>query len=291
MNNKVGMFFSYWSRDWKLDFTEAARKVAGCGFDLMEINLSGFTDLPKAKKQELKDTADGLGLTISCCIGLAPDQDLSSPDASVRERGLEYCKKLLDDCKFLNAPVFSGLNFCAWPASPPKGMTDKRPYVERSIEGVKKLMPVAEQYGVKYALEVVNRFEQFLINDAEEAVAFCDAVGSKACTIHLDTFHMNIEEDTFRDAIKKVNGRLGHFHLGEPNRKPPGTGRIPWDEVFGALKEIDYQGTIVMEPFVRPGGTVAQDVALWRDLSKGASDAQLDEAAKKALAFVRGKLA
>ena len=209
----------------------------------------------------------------------------------MRDAGVEYVKGLLDDCHFLNAPVFSGLNFCAWPSSPPKGMTDKRPYVERSIESVKRVMPVAEKYGIKYALEVVNRFEAWLVNDHKEALAFCDAVGSPACTIHLDTFHMNIEERSFRDAIVACKGRIGHFHLGEPNRMPPGTGRMPWDEIFGALKEIAYDGTIVMEPFVRPGGQVGRDIALWRDLSEGATDAQLDAAGKKALEFVRAKLA
>jgi D-psicose/D-tagatose/L-ribulose 3-epimerase len=101
---------------------------------------------------------------------------------------------------------------------------------------------------------------------------------------------MNIEEDSFHDAILSCKGRIGHFHLGEPNRKQPGTGRMPWDEIFGALKQIGYDGTIVMEPFVRQGGKVGHDIALWRDLSSGADDKEMDRLAKNAVDFVRGKL-
>jgi len=292
MNNKVGMFFTYWSTDWMVDFPAVARRIKGLGFDMMEISLSKFHELPEAKKRELKTTADGLGLTVATCIGLRPDQDFASPDRSVRESGIEYVKRLLDDCHLLNAPVFAGLNFCAWPSSPPPGMTDKRPYVERAIDSVKKVIKVAEGYGVIYALEVVNRFEQWLVNDAREALAFREAVGNPWCKIQLDTFHMNIEEDSFRDAIVSCKGKLGHFHLGEPNRRQPGTlRRMPWDEIFGALKEIQYDGTIVMEPFVRPGGAVSRDVGVWRDISNGATDEQLDELGRKSLAFVRSKLA
>jgi len=258
---------------------------------LMEISLSEFHELPKAKKAELKSAAEDLGLGITCCIGLKPEQDFASPDAAIRNAGIEYTKGLLDDCHFLNAPVFSGLNFCAWPATPPAGMTDKRPYVQRAVESVRKVIGIAESYNIKYAIEVVNRFEQYLVNDAREAIAFCNAVGSPNCMIHLDTFHMNIEEDSFRDAILLCKDRIGHFHLGEPNRKQPGTGRMPWDEIFGALKEIRYDGTIVMEPFVRQGGGVGRNVALWRDLSGNASDEELDVLGRRSLEFVRGKLA
>jgi D-psicose/D-tagatose/L-ribulose 3-epimerase len=227
---------------------------------------------------------------VICCIGLKPEYDFASPEQRVRDAGTEYVKHLLDDCHMLGAPVFAGLTFCAWPQSPPPGMTDKRPYVERAVESVRRVIKVAEGYGIVYALEVVNRFEQWLANDAREALAFCDAVDSPWCRVQLDTFHMNIEEHSFRDAILACKGRLGHFHLGEANRLPPGEGRLPWAEIFGALKEIDYDGTIVMEPFMRPGGSVSRAVGVWRDMSNGATDEQMDERARRSLQFVRNQL-
>lgn len=285
------MFFTYWSTDWMVDFPAVARRIAGLGFDLMEISLSQFHELPEAKKRELKTVADGLGLGIVCCIGLKPEQDFASSEKGVRDSGVEYVKRLLDDCHLLGAPVFAGLNFCAWPSSPPPGMKDKRPYLDRAVDSVKRVIKVAEGYGVIYALEVVNRFEQWLVNDAREALAFCKAVDNPWCRIQLDTFHMNIEETSFREAILACKGRLGHFHLGEANRLPPGEGRLPWDEIFRALKEASYDGTIVMEPFMRPGGAVSRDVAVWRDMSNGATDEDLDARGRRSLQFVRSKLA
>jgi D-psicose/D-tagatose/L-ribulose 3-epimerase len=289
--NKVGMYFTYWSTEWLVDFPAVARRIRGLGFDLMEISLSEFHGLPAAKKQELKTVADDIGLTISCCIGLKPEYDFASPDPAVRDRGVEYTKRLLDDCHALAAPVFAGLNYCAWPSSPPPGLKDKRPYVDRAVQCVRRVIDVAAGYEILFALEVVNRFEQWLVNDHREALAFCDAVDNPWCKVHLDTFHMNIEESSFRDAILACRGKLGHFHLGEANRLPPGEGRLPWDEIFGALREIGYGGTIVMEPFMRPGGSVSRDVAVWRDLSNGATDEELDVRGRRAGQFVRNKLA
>jgi D-psicose/D-tagatose/L-ribulose 3-epimerase len=136
-------------------------------------------------------------------------------------------------------------------------------------------------------MEVVNRFEQFIMNTADEAVAYIEAVGSPNARVMLDTFHMNIEEDFIDDAIVKTGDRLGHLHIGENNRMPPGYGHIPWTEIGAALRRIHYQGYVVMEPFLMPGGQVGRDIKVFRDLSVGLD---LDEEARKALQFMRGVL-
>jgi D-psicose/D-tagatose/L-ribulose 3-epimerase len=136
-------------------------------------------------------------------------------------------------------------------------------------------------------MEVVNRFEQYMMNTAAEAVRYVTEVGSPNCTVLLDTFHMNIEEDSFRDAIRTAGKRLGHLHIGETNRRAPGRGKIPWDEVFGAVAEIGFQGSIVMEPFLQPGGEVGRDIKVFRDLRGGLN---LDREARRACAFVKAKL-
>ena len=101
---------------------------------------------------------------------------------------------------------------------------------------------------------------------------------------------MNIEEDSFADAIRTAKGLLGHFHIGECNRKTPGTGRMPWDEIFAALRETGYGGAVVMEPFIKMGGQVGRDIRMYRDVSEGADAAEMDRLAAASAAFVKNGL-
>jgi D-psicose/D-tagatose/L-ribulose 3-epimerase len=121
--------------------------------------------------------------------------------------------------------------------------------------------------------------------------ACVEAVGSHNLKLLLDTFHMNIEEDSIGGAIVTAGDKLGHFHIGENNRRAPGQAHMPWNEIASALKEIDYQGRVVMEPFVKMGGEMGRDIKVWRDLSSNVDEAQLDADAREALAFIRNKLA
>ena len=92
--------------------------------------------------------------------------------------------------------------------------------------------------------------------------------------------------DSLRSSILESKDWLGHFHLGEPNRRPPRRGRMPWAEIFGALRAINYQGALVMEPFLVPGGDVGRDISVFRDLL-GSDD--LDEEAARSVEFVRSE--
>lgn len=124
-----------------------------------------------------------------------------------------------------------------------------------------------------------------MLNTAAEAKAYVDEVDRDNVYIMLDSFHMNIEEDGFREAILTAGSKLGHFHIGEANRKCPGSGRLPWQEMADALNEIGYEGSVVMEPFVRPGGGVGSDIKIWREIIPGITDEQLDEDIRKSCAF------
>ena len=179
----------------------------------------------------------------------------------------------------------AGINYSSWPRKLQPG-EDKRELTDRAIEGVREAVKTAEDCDVLFCLEVVNRFEHFMMNTAAEGIAFAKRVESPNCKILLDTFHMNIEEDSFRDSLLESKGWLGHFHLGETNRRPPGMGRMPWPEIFGALREIGYQGAVVMEPFLVPGGEVGRDISVYRDLL-GNDD--LDDLVTRSVKFVRSE--
>jgi D-psicose/D-tagatose/L-ribulose 3-epimerase len=165
---------------------------------------------------------------------------------------------------------------------------NKEDDLKRSVAGMKKLAETAASYNITLGMEALNRFEGYLLNTAEEALAYVKAVGQDNVKIMLDTFHMNIEEDSLIDAIKTAGSFLGHFHIGEANRVPPRAGsRMDWAAIGRALREIGYTGAVVMEPFVLQGGQVGKDIKVWRDLAPS-SENELDEAVRKSVEFIRG---
>lgn len=105
--------------------------------------------------------------------------------------------------------------------------------------------------------------------------------------ILLDTFHMNIEEDNIPGAIRRAKNRLAQLHVGEGNRKLPGEGSLPWSEIGKALRDINFNKGIVMEPFLLMGGEVGKDIKVWRDLSNGATAQEMNDRIAKSLQFLK----
>jgi D-psicose/D-tagatose/L-ribulose 3-epimerase len=285
--NKIGIYYAYWTHEWDADFHPFVDKVADLGFDILEVNAGTVANMTAEERRSLKTHADDKGVTLSYCIGLPHQYDVASEDSAVRKTGIAFLKKMAQAVGEMGGGNIGGILYSAWPLIMPAGEFDKRPYVERSVASMKEAVKAAEDNGVVFNMEVVNRFEQFIMNTADEAVAYVEAVGSPNARVMLDTFHMNIEEDFIDDAIVKTGDKLGHFHIGENNRMPPGYGHIPWTEIGAALRRIKYQGHVVMEPFLMPGGQVGRDIKVFRDLS---TDLDLDDEARKALQFMRGVL-
>ncbi len=286
--NQVGIYYAFWTHEWDVDFLPFVSKVKKLGFDILEVNSGAVTEMPNAERDRLKDAARREGIELTGCIGLTKEYDIASEDAAVRRNGIDFLKRQAEMLKYMDAKELGGIIYGAWPGRLPDGVTDRRPYLDRSVAAMKEVMKTVEDCGVVFNIEVVNRFEQFLVNNCEDALDYVQRVGSDHCKILLDTFHMNIEEDSFREAIVRAGDHLGHVHIGETNRRAPGRGRIPWKEVAEALHEINYQGSIVMEPFLMPGGPVGRDIAVYRDMSVGLD---LDQEAQRALEFVRAHLA
>jgi len=289
--NKVGIHYCYWSRSWNTDFFESIRHAASVGFDEIDLNSKDIMSMPLIKQEELRRVAEDLGIMLVFSPDASPYYDLASPDKTIRERGIEHYKRNIVFASSMGSEILGGVIYSQWrPDINAEIAKNKADYLERSAESLQKVLPTAENYGIKYCIEAVNRFEQYMINSAAEAVAFVDMLGSPAAKILLDTFHMNIEEDNIADAIHLAGNRLAHFHVGEGNRRvPKKDSRMPWKEIFNALKDIHYQGAIVMEPFVKMGGDVGFAVGVWRDIVSGGDDI-LDADAMESIAFVKEML-
>jgi D-psicose/D-tagatose/L-ribulose 3-epimerase len=286
MTNKVGIFYAYWEHEWDTDFMPYIGKVRNLGFDVLEINAGTLARMSPAAQDALAKKAAENGIVLTLCVGLPRDMDPASPDAQCRRNGIAFLVNSAKTMRRLGIQTIAGILYGTWPSALPEN-GEKEEFVERSVASMKEAIKAAEDNDVKFCLEVVNRFEQFIMNTTKEAVGYVQRVGSPALKLHLDTFHMNIEEDDPADAIRHAGGFLGHVHLGENNRRPPGAGLLPWDSIFDALKVIGYTGHLVMEPFLTAGGTIGRDIRVYRDL-KG--DLDLDQGARDALRFVRAHL-
>lgn len=124
---------------------------------------------------------------------------------------------------------------------------------ERSLRSLREILGRAEQYGIAYCLEIVNRFEQCILNTAAEGVDYLRELDHPSAKLLLDTFHMNIEEDSFADAIRTAKGLLGHFHIGECNRKTPAPAGCRGMKFLPRCGKPVTDGTVVMEPFIKMG--------------------------------------
>jgi len=286
--NKIGIYYAYWCKDYDADFSYYASKVSKLDFDVFEVNADAVMNISSTARQNLKELIKKENLEMTFCMGLANKYDISVADESIRRRGIDYLKRIIEMVSIMGGKKLSGILYAAWNPVLPERDFDKAAFTERSVESMKKVIKTAEDFGVYCNVEVVNRFEQFILNTCKEAVDYLKMVDSPNIKILLDTYHMNIEEDSIEDAIIKAGNTLGHLHIGENNRKLPGQGgHIPWDEVVHGIKKINYEGNIVMEPFIIPDGEVGRDIEVWRDMSIGID---FDEKAKEALTFIREKL-
>ena len=285
--NRIGMHYGYWTQYWGSEPLQFVQRTKKCGFDILEVNAPKVTLMSDAERDVLRGAVEDAGLSLTYSIGMTADMDLASEDTGTRQKGIAFLQKVARAMKYMGGTVLAGINYSSWPRKLLPG-EDKQILTDRAIKGVREAIKAAEDNDVIFCVEVVNRFEQFIMNTAAEGIAFAEKVGSPNCKILLDTFHMNIEEDSLRGSIVETGNWLGHFHLGETNRRPPGRGRIPWPEIFGALREINYQGAVVMEPFLLPGGEVGRDISVYRDLL---GSADLDEEAARSAQFVRSEQA
>lgn len=289
--NKIGIHFGYFNTDWDTDFIKQIDQVKRLGFDILEVAPAPLMKLGKEDRKAIADYAKERGIGLTFSVGLGKEYDLASRDENIRKAGIQFTLDTFDIMQEMGSTMYSGVDIGAWNQTYSYGAVDKSAEWKQSIASVKEIMKSAEEKGITFAVEVVNRYESSLVNTAEEAMEYIDRVGSANCAVLLDTYHMNIEEDSFEKAIRLVGSRLGHFHVGEPNRKPPCLdGRMPWDEITGALKAIHYEGAIVMEPFIKMGGEVGRDIKVWRDISKNASVDEMERLAAASVKMLRKKM-
>lgn len=249
------------------------------GFDTVEIPVEDPSHIdPAHVKREL----DKHGLVCgSVCACMGGGRDLRGTPEQ-QKTGLTYMMQLLDqmvvmDCPSLIGPVYSEV-----------GRADAVPADEYKkqwatvVKHLKTLSKYAEKRGRQICLEPLNRFETDFINTCDQGLKMIKDVGSPALKLHLDTFHMNIEEKNQAAAIKKAGKHLAHFHACGSDRGTPGNDHIDWKPIVAALKSIKYQGDVVIESFTTDVKVIARAAAIWRRM-----EPTRDEIAVKGIKFLR----
>jgi D-psicose/D-tagatose/L-ribulose 3-epimerase len=267
-----------WAGEWT---PEGAQKVIG---GAAEAGLD-FVEIPLLRPESMDITAtrallDRYGIGCSCSLGLPKAAHLPSAP----EKAESFLESAVDVAVGLEASVLCGVLYAHL------GTLTGRPPEEEELEDVARVLKNVARYaaerGVSLGVEAVNRYETYLINLAEQADAMLDRVGEPNVFVHLDTYHMNIEEKGFYEPIVATGPRMNYIHLSESDRGTPGTGNVHWDEVFRGLKAIDFDGYLVMESFAAINEDLAGATALWRDVV-----GDPDTLIRDGLSFLRGKAA
>ncbi len=270
----------YWASEWTTPQPPLFQRAKDAGFDAIEISLINGGDLDVVGYRQALDETD---LIPYCIMGLNEHTDITSPNTSIRRAGIEYVKQALDATRQLGSTILCGLPYIQWLYFPDD--SDFQPYRDRCAESLHEIARTADDNGVTICLEVINRFETFIFNTVGDASAFLQQVNHPAVKLHLDTYHMNMEEDNVVQAIRMAGQHLGHFHCVASNRKLPGQGHLDWQEIRLALDEINYQGALGIEAFPLPDTETGRTVHTWRPLVNN-----LDDDAREAVSFIRSQL-
>lgn len=264
------------------EMEKLAPQVAQMGFDILEIPLEGLDDLDPQRGAELLKAN---GLSATACAAMGPDRDLIHPDKAIRDSGMAYIRGAVDLCEKLGitnlvGPIYATVGR-TWQQTPEERAKD----LDVLVANLKELAAYAGDHGVILCLEPLNRFETSFINLASQAIEVVDRVDHPACQIMLDTFHMNIEEKSLGEAIRAAGQRLKHVHACENDRGAPGSGNVTWIDVAQALRDIGYDGPVVIESFTAKVKSIARAAAIWRSLAP-----TQDALAQDGLRFLKGLL-
>jgi D-psicose/D-tagatose/L-ribulose 3-epimerase len=223
------------------------------------------------------------GLACSTLGLFGPARDLSSLDPAVRERGVQYAKSCVRTTAEAGGTLFSGA-VVGVGGNQVMPAAEHNSRLECAAGCLRQLGDYAAQAGVLLCIEVLNRYETNLINTAEQARSLIDRVQHPSVGIHLDNFHMSIEERSLGEAIRTAGDKLFHLHSSESHRGLPGNGHVNWAEVAAALNEINYRRYAVIESF-NPQGRLTPMARFWRSYAQSP-----DALARNGLAFVKSAL-
>ncbi|QDW64023.1 sugar phosphate isomerase/epimerase [Oerskovia sp. KBS0722] len=243
---------------------EIAPRVAGWGFDVLELPVEDVTDWnPQLAAGVLAD--NGLAASVSLVMG--PGRELVSADGGTIRRTQDYLRQVVDMAHAVGSRVIGG------PAYASVGRTWRMTAGQREAayaELVDHLAPVVEHAmaaGVRIGLEPLNRYETSLVNTVDQGLAVVAPLPSEGIGLMLDIYHMNIEETDLAAAVTRAGDRIAHVQVCGNDRGAPGSDHLDWHAFLGALDRVGYDGSLCIESFTADNATIATAASIWRPLA------------------------
>jgi D-psicose/D-tagatose/L-ribulose 3-epimerase len=254
-------------------------KVRQMGFDLLEVAVENPA---LVEIGALRRAAQASGVGVIVCGVFGPDRNLSSADEAIRQHAASYLQWCVEAAAELESPIVAGPMYSGVGKERLTTAVARQQEWDRAVTGLQKWGAYAQAHGVRLAFEPLNRFETDMVNIVDQGLALIEAVGSPAVGLHLDTFHMHLEEKDSAAAIRRAGSHIFHFHACENDRGVPGTGQVNWHGIAHALRQIDYQGAVAIESFTPQVQSIARAVCIWREIAP-----DQDSIAEDGLAFLR----
>lgn len=252
-----------WTPRWSNETLDLIDRAKAIGFNMIEIPLMELDTInPAAIRQRLNEIGIGVCTSTAC----SDDADPTSEDDAIRNRARTYLKGCVKATADMGGTVFTGVTYSAIGRKIPAIPGEE--YWQRAAAVLKETAKYARDFGVIIGIEPINRYETFLVNTCDQAIRLMNMIDEPNVKVHLDAYHMNIEECDFYTPTMKAVPHLCHYHLSESHRGTVGTGLVDWDSIYQALSEAGYEGTVGMESFIEPSPAMAAATCIWRRLAE-----------------------
>lgn len=258
---KIGFNMLLWSSNIGEEHFPLLKTMKDVGYDGVELSLGANLDLEHHKKvgSELKN----LGLACTTVTCPPPEANPPSPDPAIRAKGLDFIKWAIDATVATGGEVLGGPFHSAYKVFTGKGPTEDE--YKWCADVMRDAAIYAQDAGVTLATEPINRFECYMLNNGAMAQKLCKLVDQPNFGYLYDTHHCNIEEKNVRDAIVSGKDHIKLVHISENDRGEPGSGLVNWDDNFAAIKEIGFDGWMVIEAFSPDDPDFAAAIHVWRE--------------------------
>ena len=257
---RIGMHASLWAASWTREAAELAiPEAAEHGLEIIEYPLlePDKVDAPHSRRLFEKY---GIEPTASLCL---PEDKMAQTHP---ERAEAFLISALDKAHEMGSTFLGGVTYSAL------GFRSGKPPSQAEYDNMAKaLRPAArhaKKLGITLGIEPCNRYETHLLNTSTQSLQFLALLNEPNVTIHLDTYHMNIEEKGIGAAFRATGDKCAYVHLSESDRGVPGTGTIDWDDMFRALATIKFKGRLVVESFVTLPPEIAAALSVWRPVAR-----------------------